>query len=217
MIKCKCKCIHNIAFSSEKVISSESGEKYAQIKQCSQAKIVQNSSKQICWDRLWTTKLARSDNLKVKHLYDGFSSYKHAAFHFTQHQLMAWSRVDYYDVFISCLHSHSDGTHSLQRIHWWESDMMVNFSKSVLMKRQNHLHLGWPEGESIFSRFLLLGELFLLGNILFLFRFIHHSTHSWKKYAVDLIQSKYFPDNIFQIIFSAELGSRRATTYSLWL
>ncbi len=27
-----------------------------------------------------------------------------------------WSGVDYYDVFISCLDSHSDGTHSLQRI-----------------------------------------------------------------------------------------------------
>ncbi len=27
--------------------------------------------------------------------------------------------VDYCDVFISCLDSHSDGTHSLQRIHWW--------------------------------------------------------------------------------------------------
>ncbi len=26
--------------------------------------------------------------------------------------------VDYCDVFISCLDSHSDGTHSLQRIHW---------------------------------------------------------------------------------------------------
>ncbi len=30
--------------------------------------------------------------------------------------------VDYYDVFISCLDSHSDGTHSLQSIHWWASD-----------------------------------------------------------------------------------------------
>ncbi len=30
--------------------------------------------------------------------------------------------VDYCDVFISCLDSHSDGTHSLQRIHWWASD-----------------------------------------------------------------------------------------------
>ncbi len=26
--------------------------------------------------------------------------------------------VDYCDVFINCLDSHSDGTHSLQRIHW---------------------------------------------------------------------------------------------------
>ncbi len=26
--------------------------------------------------------------------------------------------VDYCDVFISCLDSHSDGTYSLQRIHW---------------------------------------------------------------------------------------------------
>ncbi len=30
--------------------------------------------------------------------------------------------VDYFDVFISCLDSHSDGTHSLQRIHCWDSD-----------------------------------------------------------------------------------------------
>ncbi len=29
------------------------------------------------------------------------------------------------DVFISCLDSHSDGTHSLQRIHWWASDVML--------------------------------------------------------------------------------------------
>ncbi len=55
--------------------------------------------------------------------------------------------VDYFDVFISCLDSHSDGTHSLQthRIHWWASDVMTNFSKSVLMQKQTHLHLGWPE------------------------------------------------------------------------
>ncbi len=32
---------------------------------------------------------------------------------------MDWSDVDYCDVFISCLGSHSDGTHSLQNIHWW--------------------------------------------------------------------------------------------------
>ncbi len=38
--------------------------------------------------------------------------------------------VDYCDVFISCLDSHADGTHSLQRIHWWASDVMLHFSKS---------------------------------------------------------------------------------------
>ncbi len=37
---------------------------------------------------------------------------------------MDWIRcVDYCDVFISCLDSHSDGTHSLQRIHWWANDV----------------------------------------------------------------------------------------------
>ncbi len=41
--------------------------------------------------------------------------------------------------------SYTDGTHSLQMIHWWAS------AKSVLMKKQTHLH-GWPEGEYIFSK-----------------------------------------------------------------
>ncbi len=34
--------LHNIAFSSEKVISSQSGEKYAQIKHCLQLRTVLN-------------------------------------------------------------------------------------------------------------------------------------------------------------------------------
>ncbi len=38
--------------------------------------------------------------------------------------------VDYCDAFISCLDSHSDGTHSLQRIYCWVSDLMLHFSKS---------------------------------------------------------------------------------------
>ncbi len=49
---------------------------------------------------------------------------------------------------ISCLGSHSDGTHSLQRIHCWASDVRLNFSKSV----NKHLHLGWPDGELGFSK-----------------------------------------------------------------
>ncbi len=50
---------------------------------------------------------------------------------------MDWSGVDY--VFVSCLDSHSDGTHSLQRIHWWTTDVMLKFFKSVLMKKQTHM------------------------------------------------------------------------------
>ncbi len=34
--------------------------------------------------------------------------------------------VDYCHVFIRCSDSHSDGTHSLQSIHWWTSDVMLH-------------------------------------------------------------------------------------------
>ncbi len=55
------------------------------------------------------------------------------------------------DVFISWLDSLSDGTHSLQRIYLWASDLMLNFSKSLLMDEQTHIldglavstFLGW--------------------------------------------------------------------------
>ncbi len=44
---------------------------------------------------------------------------------------MDWSGVDYCDVFISCLDTHSDGTHSLQKIHWWASDAMQIFFQNL--------------------------------------------------------------------------------------
>ncbi len=50
------------------------------------------------------------------------------------------------DVFISCLDSHSDGTHSLQSIHCWESDGKLHFSKS---DEETNSPTGWPEGEDI--------------------------------------------------------------------
>ncbi len=52
---------------------------------------------------------------------------------------------------LSCLDSHSDGTHSLQRIHLWASNAMLNFSKSVQIKKKNHV-LGWPESKYSFSK-----------------------------------------------------------------
>ncbi len=56
--------------------------------------------------------------------------------------------VDYWGVFIKCLDSHSDGTHSLQGIHWWASDVIT-------------ISIGWPGVEYIFSKFSFLGELLL--------------------------------------------------------
>ncbi len=35
--------------------------------------------------------------------------------------------------------SHSDGTHSLQFIHLWARDVMLNFSKFAPMKKATHL------------------------------------------------------------------------------
>ncbi len=56
----------------------------------------------------------------------------------------------------------SDGTHSLQGIHWWATDVLLKFCKSVLIKKMNsYIYLGWPEVEYIFSKYNFLGELFL--------------------------------------------------------
>ncbi len=41
--------------------------------------------------------------------------------------------------FLSCLDSHTDGIHSLQRIHCRANDVML---KSDMMKKQTHLYLG---------------------------------------------------------------------------
>ncbi len=57
-------------------------------------------------------------------------------------------------VFISCLDSHSDSTHSLQKIHWWASDVMLNFSRSVRMKTNSSTSWsawGWVNCQNFFS------------------------------------------------------------------
>ncbi len=116
------------------------------------AKTVQNNYKQICggswckktkgnvlfhWSKcyygLWTGILAIINGLKLKHLTDGLVSYKQAVFHFTRCQLLF---VDYCDDFIICLISYSDGTHSLQRIQWWMSDVVLNFSNRFQWKNK---------------------------------------------------------------------------------
>ncbi len=60
---------------------------------------------------------------------------------------MDWNHVDYCDVFISCLDSHSDGTHSLQRIYWWASDV-AKFLQYVphiysFNKYYKYMHISW--------------------------------------------------------------------------
>ncbi len=100
LLPAKIQVIHNIAYSSEKVISSESGEKYAQI--CAyEIRALFTSENQLVdidgiliWEDnrgrtislkevlLWSWILARSNVLKLKHINDGFGSYKHTAFHF---------------------------------------------------------------------------------------------------------------------------------------
>ncbi len=49
-------------------------------------------------------------------------------------------------VFISCLFWRHPFIHCRG---CWASDIMLHFSKSVLMKKQTHLHLGWPQKEYI--------------------------------------------------------------------
>ncbi len=48
--------------------------------------------------------------------------------------------MDYCDVLISCLDSHSDGTHSLQSIHCWESHVMLHFFTSFQNNKLIHLY-----------------------------------------------------------------------------
>ncbi len=75
-------------------------------------------------------------------------------------------------VFLSAVWTHSDGTHSLQRIHWWASDVMLNLSKTVLMKKQTHQRLRWPECKYIFRKvWFWVNCFFNLAYFIYLFIF----------------------------------------------
>ncbi len=75
-----------------------------------------------CCYGLWTGILTRSDNALMMDLFiitmQLFFSKDLTNMNLFISKDIDWSGVDYCDVFISCLDSHSDGTHSLQRIHW---------------------------------------------------------------------------------------------------
>ncbi len=54
------------------------------------------------------------------------------------------------DVFISCLDSHSDGTHSLQRIHRYASDVLIICSDKEINSSTSRMAQGWVHFQQIF-------------------------------------------------------------------
>ncbi len=56
-----------------------------------------------------------------------------------------WTCVDYLWIFViffsSCLDSHSDGTHSLHRIHRWARDVIQHFSKNLFLRRNKLINI----------------------------------------------------------------------------
>ncbi len=85
--------------------------------------------------------LDRSNEGLSKRLNDWFVYYKQVSQYINRWTGVLWIIVMF---FINSLDSHSDGTHSLQMIHWWANDVKMNFSKSVPLKKQI---LRWPKGE----------------------------------------------------------------------
>ncbi len=93
---------------------------------------------------LWTSFLPNSYRLKLKLLIC-----------FTSQDVNWWTGVNwnigallvnYVDACISCLDSHSDGTHSQQQTHCY--DVMLHFSKYVPKKQTNIESIEWLENVS---------------------------------------------------------------------
>ncbi len=62
--------------------------------------------------------------------------------HFTSQDINWWTGVVWItcDVLISCLDSHSDGTHSLQSIHRWASDVMCSDGQTNSSNTSDGVH-----------------------------------------------------------------------------
>ncbi len=165
--------VHNIAFSSEKVVSSESGEKSAQIQHRFQAKTVQNSYKQICgWilmeDRfygLWTLCiLAGSNGVKLKtSWWICFLQTRSFWLHKMLIDGLEWCGLlwCFYQLMFLMFLSNLILTAPIH-CRWSIGEQVIEWHISPnLMKKQTHLHLGWPWGNDIISKFSFLVELFL--------------------------------------------------------
>ncbi len=95
---------------------------------------IQNSSKQICvWILKWEDNSGWSSSLEeLLWIMDWILVYRWNIlmdlFLANTQLWLKWCGL--LDVFISCLDSHSDGTHSLQSIHCWDTDAETHFYKS---------------------------------------------------------------------------------------
>ncbi len=144
-------------------------------------KTVWNSSKQTCWcilmwkdNRGWTFSLeeallwitdlylSRRNSLNLKCCNDGFVSYKHIfLLQKTLIDELKLDYLDYCDVSISCLDSHSDGTHSLKRMHWWASDCNAKLLQICSDKQTNlHFYISESLRAGNIKHIFILGELF---------------------------------------------------------
>ncbi len=110
-------------------------------------------------------------------------SFSHDSNWLTENMVYLWIIIMFY--------SHSDGTHSLQRINWWASNVMQHFSKSVQIKKWTHLRLWWTEGDYIFNYFLSF-PLIIIGA---LSKFLSES-YSFQKYRLPLFCFDGWPVDI---------------------
>ncbi len=144
---------------------------------------------------------------------------------------MKWSCVDYCDVFISCLKSHSDGTHSLQRIHWWISDVMLNFNKETNLStswmawgRVHFLQILIFESTTPLKRYYPFKKKMLNGmyNICKLYHLWGNSEHAagtmkirlWNREEHVVISSTETRSHIFGISILAIFVIRNVITYN---
>ncbi len=147
--------IHNISNSPEKVISPEYTDQVPFTSEISPLQFYRKMS--MCefwckrWQQWWTFFTRGSvfidygflPRSKIKLMMPLFPTNMQL---FIQTDGLESLLEDCCDASISCLDSHSDGTHSLRRNHWWANVVILNFFKSVPKKRkkkQIHFWMTW--------------------------------------------------------------------------
>ncbi len=80
-------------------------------------------------------------------------------------------------MFLLAVLNHSDGTHSLQRIHWWASDIMLHFYKSVQMKKLIYMLDGLKRSKSSANFHLCMKRCFDIYHVCLMWP--NHGQHIW--------------------------------------